>query len=267
MTTEYERIKTNNVTVEEWIRSNCADQLALVDQMMDLYLYPLNLMTPKWHYNEPKTLTMALLARIFNDLEAGKHLLLKGLATQSLLNIRSALEAVLLVRYFEYEPEKSEAWAENLEHVGPGSAKTELERRGEETPEYDMYGFLSEITHANFLGVVSLGRDEELADGGLIRIIGYGGKAQPEEVDRTFSFLLAAGTLIIRYSLAPIYFSYSSELGPWLKALNELISQVNMMVGNIDTAETPKDIPGGEAVKSRLQNYLDKIESRITDTR
>ena len=202
METYYTKIKRFEDNLYIHSSSYFDKQLAVFDEMMELYLEPLDDLADaqptKKGIGDP---LIILLARIFNDFESSKLLVLRGFTEPAQMPVRDVIECMMLFRLFNSDSKLALRWMNNLKEYHPSSVKKRLDELEVDCPEYIYYGLLSELTHPNLLSAMSIVTEKRLTDGLISRAFNFGGMNNPTWIGLIFTNILGNYPLTTRIFL------------------------------------------------------------------
>ena len=193
------------------------DQLSVFDEMMELYLEPLEEISKNWYFKDEKSPEIMLISRIFNDFESSRILILHGLTEQAHMPMRDIVECMMLFRLFEYKPELALRWMKNLKEYSPSNVKAELSKSKVNCPEYDvLYGMLSELTHPNLLSVVhNVIERKKTQSEWVIQTYTLGGVNNPTWTQMVFTNFLILLLMVMTEILLPAYYPVMNNPEEW----------------------------------------------------
>ncbi len=180
-------------------------QVALFEEMMELFLEPLHEVTSSWHYKEEKSPLMLVLARMFNDYESSRLLLLNGFPEQAVMPMRDSIECMMLFRLFSKDSKYALRWPEFIKEYKASIIKASLDDLKIDCPEYAFYGMLSEMVHPNLLSVASRVTEHKLDNENTIRSFHFGGMNRPTWTQTVFNNLLVLMLMTLLSVLPPTY--------------------------------------------------------------
>lgn len=213
-------------------------QLALFDEMMELYLEPLDDLAGALPANkEEKSPLIILLARIFNDFESSKLLILRGFTEPAQMPMRDVIECMMLFRLFIYDSKLALRWMYNLKEYRPSSVKKRLDELEVDCPEYIYYGLLSELTHANLLSAMSIVTEKRLTDGLISRAYNFGGMNNPTWIGQVFINILILLFLTLQSILPLVYFDVMNRPDEWWDKVEGLKDRLVELGANIQVEE------------------------------
>jgi len=215
MGTNYDEVKHFQFSLQIHSYKHFDKQVALYEEMMELFMEPLNEVTSQWHYKEEKSPLMFVLARMFNDYESSRLMLLNGLPEQAIMSMRDAIECMMLFRLFSEDSKFALRWTEFFKEYHASTVKTFLDELGIDCPEYAFYGTFSEMVHPNLLSVASKVTEHALKDSMLIRRYHFGGMNRPTWTGPVFGNLLVIQLMTIMSVLPPTYFRFMKNPEEW----------------------------------------------------
>jgi hypothetical protein len=213
--TKYYKVRHFEDNLHIYSRRYFSEQLTLFDEMMELYMEPLDDIAGGWQSREEKSPEIILLARMFNDFESTKLLLLYGLPEQAMMTMRDIIECMMLFRLFGKDAKLALRWMRNLKEYHPSNVKKRLDELRVDCPEYVYYGMLSELAHANLLSVVSRVTETKLTDHLIIQTYHFGGMNNPTWIGLVFKNLLILSFMTLVSVLPPAYFPVMSNREEW----------------------------------------------------
>lgn len=211
----YDEIKNYELKLQIHSYKYFDKQVTLFEEMMELFLEPLNEVTSNWHHREEKTALMFILTRIFNDYESSRLMLLNGLPEQAVMPMRDAIECMMLFRLFSEDSKFALRWTDYFKEYKASTVKTFLDELKVECPEYAFYGMYSEMVHPNLLSVASKVTEHELANKGIMREYHFGGMNRPTWTEQVFNHLLVMILMTIFSVLPPTYARFMTNPYEW----------------------------------------------------
>ncbi len=190
-------------------------EITLFEEMMELFLEPLDEVTSKWHRKEEKSALIFILTRMFNDFESSRLLLLNGLPEQAVMPMRDIIECMMLFRLFGADSKFAVRWAEYFKEYHVSHSKAFLDELQIDCPEYGFYGMYSEMVHPSLLSVVAKVTEHELSDGQLVRTYHFGGMNRPTWTTNVFSHLLVMQLMTLLSVLPPVFFNFMEHPDKW----------------------------------------------------
>lgn len=270
MGTNYDEIKQYELSLQIHSYKHFEKQVILFEEMMELFLEPLNEVTSNWHNKEEKSALMFILTRMFNDYESSRLLLLNGLPEQAVMPMRDAIECMMLFRLFGKDSKFALRWTEYFKEYKASTVKIFLDKLGVDCPEYAFYGMFSQMVHPNLLSVASKVTEHEQTDSTIIRRYHFGGMNRPTWTGPVFGNLLTILLMTIMSVLPPTYFLFMKDSEEWwnkvLAAKDELLKfGANLHFEEVE--KTGKDKVEQELVfkKSklwRIQAELEKLDEK-----
>lgn len=211
--------------------------LNLFDELMELYLEPLDGLTGALPTKEEGDPLLILLARIFNDFESSKLLLLRGYTEPAQMPMRDIIECMMLFRLFINDSKLALRWMNNLKEYRPASVKKRLDELEVDCPEYIYYGLLSELTHANLLSAMSVVTEKRLTHGLISRAYNFGGMNNPTWIGLIFIDILILLFLTLQTILPQVYFDAVNRPGDWWDKVGGLTDRLVELGANIQVEE------------------------------
>lgn len=270
----YNEIKNFELKLQIQSYSYFNKQIALFEEMMELFLEPLNEVTNNWHNKEEKSALLFLLTRIFNDYESSRLLLLNGLPEQAVMPMRDTIECMMLFRLFNKDSKFALRWTEYFKEYKASTVKTFLDELKCDCPEYGFYGMFSEMVHPNLLSVASKVTEHEVAKNKLIRSYHFGGMNRPTWTMQVFNNLLIILLMTLSSILPLNYFRFMENPEKWrdkVKAVTDKLGELGADL-KLEQKETTIKNKNEQAIISkklkvwRLKAELEKInEKRIID--
>lgn len=247
METNYDKVKHFEDNLHIHSCKYFSKQLALFDEMMEVYIEPLDEITSGWHFKEEKSAAMILLARLFNDFESSKLLLLYGLPEQAMMAMRDIIECMMLFRLFGSDPKLALRWMKNLKEYHPSTVKARLDELKVDCPEYSFYGMLSELAHPNLLSVASRVTEQKLTDDLIIESYHFGGMNNPTWIGNVFRNLFIFLFLTLASVLAPAHFPFLKNPEEWGNKVMALKDRLVELGADIQVEEV--ELTGKEKVE------------------
>jgi len=266
MGTNYDGVKEFQLNLYIHSYKHFSKQVALFEEMMELYMEPISEVGKDWHFKEEKSAPMLLLSRMLNDFESSRLLLLNGLPEQAIMPIRDVIECMMLLRLFDSDPKLALRWMKNLKEYQPSNAKKRLDELEIDCPEYAFYGMLSELTHANLLSVVSSATEKMLAKNLLVTTYHFGGMDNPTWIGLAFNNLFIFLYLTLASVLPPVYFPYMKNPQEWWNKVVGLQDKLSELVEGLEfekEEKSGKDKGEEELVFKKLK--LTKIHAALFD--
>lgn len=205
MGTDYDDVKQFELWLQIRSHTHFKGQVDWFEEMMELFLEPLDEVIGHWHNQEEKGALMFVLTRLFNDFESSRLLLLSGLPEQAVMPMRDAIECMMLFRLFSKDTKYALRWIEYIKEYKASVVKTLLNELKVECPEYAFYGMFSEMVHPNLLSVASKVTEHEQANNGLVRRYHFGGMNRPTWISVIFNNLLVLLLMTLLSVLQPTY--------------------------------------------------------------
>lgn len=243
-----------------------SEEVSIFDEMMELYLEPLDEITKCWHFDESRSPTMLLLARIFNDCESTRLLLLNGLSEQAVMPMRDIIESMMLFRLFGCDSKLALRWMNNLKEYQHSMVKKRLDELEIDCPESAFYGMLSEMVHPNLLPAAMKVTEQLQTNDLLVQTYYFGGMNKPSWIGIVFNDLLILMLMTLMSVVPPTYFpSMNNPDGWWSKVLTMKDRLVNLGADiQIQAIEkTGKDKIEQEQVFRKLK--IDHIKLKLLD--
>jgi hypothetical protein len=266
MGTNYDEVKEFEYALHIHSYKYFNKQVALFEEMMELYMEPLTEVSSRWHFKEGKGASELLLSRLFNNFESSRLLLLNGLPEQAIMPMRDVVECAMLLRLFGSDSKRALRWMKNLKEYHPTDVKNRLDELEVDCPEYAFYGMLSELSHANLLSVVSSVTEKRLTNNVLIETYHFGGMNNPTWIGLGFNNIFILLYLILASLLPPIYAPYMKNPQEWWNKVVELKDKLRELVEDLEfeeVEETGKDKVAKEMVFKKLK--IVKIHAALFD--
>lgn len=262
----YDKVKHFEYALNILAYKHFSKQVAIFEEMMELYLEPIPELNEKWHFDDGKNPTIILLSRMFNDFESAKLMLLNGLPEQANIPLRDALECMMLFRLFGVDSKLALRWMKNLKEYHPSNVKKRLDELKIDCPEYSFYGMLSHLTHANLLSVVSTVAETKLGDNLLLQTYNFGGMNNPTWIGLVFNTLFIFLYIALRSVLPPVYLPDIKQPEKWWDKVVGLVEKLEGIVEGIEFEElerSEKDKRAEEEVFRKLG--FAKIKAALFD--
>jgi len=263
METKYDKVKNFEGSLHLRSCKHFSKQLALFDEWMELYLEPLDKISSGIHLKE-KSPIIVLLARMFNDFESSKLLLLYGLPEQANMTMRDIIECMMLIRLFGNDSKLALRWMENLKEYHPSYVKKRLDELEIDCPEYAFYGTLSTLTHANLLSVVSTVTEKMLTNNLLLQTYHFGGINNPSWIELVFNILFIFLSVTLASVLPPVYSPYMSNPEEWWNKQVELSGKLKELLGDSIQFEEVEKTGKGKAERDMVFKKLGLIKIKAT---
>lgn len=268
MGTNYDEVKHFQLSLQIHSYKHFDKQVALYEEMMELFMEPLNEVTSQWHYKEEKSSLMFVLTRMFNDYESSRLMLLNGLPEQAIMPMRDAIECMMLFRLFSEDSKFALRWTEFFKEYHASTVKTFLDELEIDCPEYAFYGMFSEMVHPNLLSVASKVTEHELKDSMLIRRYHFGGMNRPTWTGPVFGNLLVIQLMTIMSVLPPTYFRFMKNPEEWrnkVLAAKDKLAELGADLHFEEVEKTGKDKVEQERVFKKLKLWRIKAELEKLD--
>ncbi len=267
MGTNYDEVKHFELFLQIHSYKYFSKQLALFEEMMELFLEPLNEVTSNWDVElkeEERHSLMFVLVRMFNDYESSRLMLLNGLPEQAVMPIRDAIECMMLFRLFSRDSKYALRWIEYFKEYKASIVKGFLDELQIDCPEYSFYGMLSEMVHPNLLSVAAKVTEKEIPDKGVLRTFHFGGMNRPTWTEKVFLFCLVLQLMTLVSVLPPTYFRFMENPDVWWKKVLEAKEKVGEFGANVRLKEVEKT-EYDEAQKQLIYKKLKlwKIEAEL----
>jgi len=175
----YADIKSYESSLHTHISEHFSERLSLFDEIMEVYLEPLDEVCGYWHYKEEKSPTILLLARMFNDFESAKLLLLHGQPEQAMMPTRDIIESMMLLRLFGSDSKLALRWMKDLKEYHPAKVKERLGELKILCPEHAFYQSLSQLAHVNLLSVAHRATEKKQSSNLIVQSYHFGGINNP----------------------------------------------------------------------------------------
>lgn len=247
MSTNYDKVKQFEYALHIHSYKYFGKQLALFDEMMETYLEPLDEINRDWQNKEEKSAEIILLARMFNDFESSRFLLLNGLPEQANMTTRDIIECAILFRLFGSDSKLASRWMKNLKEYNISNAKKRLDELKVECPEYQLYGFLSQLAHVNMLSVVSRVTETKLTDDLFIQTYHFGGMNNPTWIELVFNNLLLVIFMVLWSVLPPAYSSYVKNPQEWYDKVIVIGEKIEKLIPGLQIEDI--EVTGREKVE------------------
>ena len=261
----------------EWYKGMFLKERILHGEIMELLLEsitPLQKSSKTTDYRALALLTLA--TRLFNDAEAVKDVLLRGLPSQAQMITRDTIECIMLFRLFLNNAELAKRWMMRSIEYQAGTVNTELLRMGVKAKEYAFYGILSHEGHANFLASIS-NVQEESSEEGTRRTFHFGSSKIQSViyfVHHGFLDLFFLLHILLTEPLAE-YYSQQSEVvvyTEWSKRVDNLIPKMESLVteatwkSNEGISEPDDYIKELVAQKLRVKEFKKTLSGGMDET-
>jgi len=211
----YNEVKNFELSLQIQSYKYFSKQVALFEEMMELFLEPLHEVTSNWHYKEEKSPLMLVLVRMFNDYESSRLLLMNGFPEQAVMPMRDSIECMMLFRLFSNDSKYALRWAEHIKEYKASLIKTFLNDLQIDCPEYAFYGMLSEMVHPNLLSAATKVTENKLDNENSIRSFHFGGMNRPTWTQTVFNNLLVLMLMSLLSVLPPTYSIYMQNSEDW----------------------------------------------------
>ena len=268
METYYAKIKRFENNLQIHSSSYFDKQLALFDEMMELYLEPLDdlvdALPTKKGIGDP---LIILLARIFNDFESSKLLVLRGYTEPAQMPLRDVIECMMLFRLFIYDSKLASRWMNDLKEYHPSNVKKRLDELEVDCPEYIYYGLLSQLTHPNLLSAMSIVTEKRLTNGLISRAFNFGGMNNPTWIGQIFLDIVILLFLNLQSILPLVYFNVLKRPNEWwgkVEGLKDKLVELgaNIQVEEVEFTDEEKKLQGQTLKKL---GKLVRVETTLFD--
>lgn len=236
MSDEYAEIEKRGNEIFERHKGVLLKERLLYSEVVELLLEsirPLGRYSKETMHDELSLLT--LFSRLFNNSEAAKDLLLRGLPDQANIVIRDIIECIMLFRLFLKSPEMAKRWLMQLKEYQLKDVNAKLTKMGIGAREYAFYGGLSHEGHANCLASISNVQEEEVEEG-MLRTFHCGGSSNPQTlffIHHGFLMLFFLLNISLVEPLAECYYerSEASVFTIWSEKVNSLSTRFIELYG------------------------------------
>lgn len=267
METKYQKVKDFELNLNIRSYKYFSKQFALLDEMMELYLEPLDKIISGCHNEEAKSPAIVLISRIFNDFECSRLLLQNGQPEQAAMPMRDALEGMMLIKLFCNDYKLALRWMKDLKEYRISHVKKRLDELKVDCPEYALYGTLSTLTHANLLSVASRVTETTLTNNSVLRTYHFGGINNPSWIGLVLNNLLIY-LLLILLSVHPLlYLPNMSDFNEWWNRVNGLLPKLQEFLGDALQFEEFDKTGGGDTERARVFKRLKlaKVQAILYD--
>lgn len=256
---EYEKIENFSSEIYEWYKGMLLKERLLCSEMVELLIEsvkPLGGYSKDTSYKDMALLILA--TRLFNDAEGAKHLLLRGLPSQTQMIIRDIIECTMLFRMFLKKPEVAKRWLMELKEYQPGDVNAKLLEMSVDAKEYAFYGLLSHEGHSNLLASLSNVQEGEVEEG-MLRVYHFGSSRTPETiyfVQQGFLTLLFLLHISLIEPLAEYYSQHSDTdtFTSWAEKINNLFPKLEALVAE----KTTQSSKGKSQVDQHILELVEK---------
>ncbi len=237
MGTNYDKVKEFELVLQIKSYKHFGKQIALFEEAMELFMEPTEELSNKWHFKQGKSPRMILLARMFNDFESSRFLLLNGLPEQAITHMRDVIECMMLFRLFDKDSKRAKRWMTNLKEYHPSDVKKRLDELEIECPEYAFYGMLSQLTHVNLLSVVTHITDKRLSNNLILETYHFGGINNPTWIGLVFNNLFIFIFISLISVLPPVYLPSMKNPQEWWDKVVGLKAKLGGFVEGLEFEE------------------------------
>ncbi len=269
----YDEVKHYELSLQIHSYKYFDKQVALFEEMMELFLEPLDEVTSKWQSNykdDERSSLMFVLVRMFNDYESSRLMLLNGLPEQAIMPMRDAIECMMLFRLFSKDSKYAFRWVEYFKEYKASIVKTFLDELEIDCPEYAFYGMLSEMVHPNLLSVASKVTEKEQTGNTLIRTFHFGGMNRPTWTGPVFNNLLVILLMTLLSVFPPTYFRFMKNPEDWwskVLAAKDRLEKFGAHLHIQKVEKTGKDKIEQELISKklkvwRIQAELEKLDEK-----
>jgi len=276
MKADYAQIQHRSAKVHERNRAFFLKELVLYGRMTELILGPTAEVPPKWRYavkwaGDAQAAMELVIARMFNDFEATKHLILHGLCEQIHMPLRDSNECMMLIRLFNRDPKRAQDWILELKHYPSDQVRDWLSELGEKVPEYELYRRFSQRSHPNFIGSSYRIEESTQQDGPIeSRTIHYSAYPNDEWTAVSFKWLLVTMYWSLAIVLPPIYVPFMADAGAWTSAVQSLWSELHALDSNIWRKPSPRegdlsDLNKWRISQARRRLGLERLQSMLSN--
>jgi hypothetical protein len=268
---EYDEIKNFDLSLQIKFYKQFNDQIKLFEEMMELFLEPLNEVISNWQYKEENEPLVPVIVRMFNDFESSRLLLLNGFPEQAIMSMRDSIECMMLFRLFRGDSKYALRWIDYIKEYKASSIKTLLDSLKLDCPEYAFYGMFSEMAHPNILSVASKVTEYKQDDETTIRRFHLGGMNRASWTEIVFNHLLASMLMTLVSVLPPTYLTLMKKPDEWLsKVLSVRVKckELRVKIESKGNEETTKEKIISERLYkkfklSRIEAELERLDSHI----
>jgi len=276
MKADYAEIQEKSTKVHERNRAFFLKELGLYGRMTELILEPTAEVPPKWSYDvkwaaDARTAMELVIARMFNDFEATKHLILHGLCEQIHMPLRDSNECMMLIRLFSREPKRAQDWILELKQYPADQVRDWLSKLGEKVPEYELYRRFSQRSHPNIIGSSYRIEESTRHDGSIeSRTIHYGAYPNDEWTALSFKWLLATMYWSLAVVLPRIYVPFMDDAVAWTSSVHALWPELHGLDSNIWQKPSPRERDVSDWNKWRISQArrrlgLERLQSMLSD--
>lgn len=255
MGSRYDRVKHFEDSLHIHAYGYFNEQIRVFDEMMEFYLEPLDEIGGRGS-RVAKSAVVVLLARMFNDFECSKRLLLCGQPEQACMPVRDVVECMMLVRLFGCDPERALRWMKNLKEYQPADVKKRLDELGVDCPEHSLYAMLSQLCHPNLLSVASRVTEKKVGKDLFLVTHHFGGIDRPSWIRLVFNSMLLVQWMALVSVAAPVYFPYMSSPEEWWNRLAGVRDRLKGIVGDAmefeEVEESAEDRVGRQKVYKKI---------------
>jgi hypothetical protein len=234
---KYDQIKDFEYSLHIHAYKHFNKQITLFEEVMELLIEPTEELSNKWQFKHGKSPRMMLIARMFNDFESSRLLLLNGLPEQAITHMRDAIECMMLFRLFGKDSKRAKRWMKNLKEYRPSDVKKRLDELKIDCPEYAFYGMLSQLTHVNLLSVVSHVTDKRLSENLILETYHFGGINNPTWIGLVFNNLFIFIFMALMTVLPPVYLPSMKNPQEWWDKVVGLKAKLGGFVEGIEFEE------------------------------
>lgn len=267
----YDEVKHYELSLQIHSYKHFDKKVALFEEMMELFLEPLDEVTSKWQSNykdDERSSLMFVLVRMFNDYESSRLMLLNGLPEQAIMPMRDAIECMMLFRLFSKDSKYAFRWVEYFKEYKASIVKTFLDELEIDCPEYAFYGMLSEMVHPNLLSVASKVTEKEQTNNTLVRTFHFGGMNRPTWTEQVFNYLLVILMMTLLSAFPPTYFRFMKNPEEWgnkVLAAKDRLAEFGAHLQLEEVEKTGKDKVEQERVFKKLKLWRIKAELEKLD--
>ena len=264
----YDNIEKVGSEFYEWYKGMLLKERLLHGEMIELLLDsvgPLGGYRKDTAYNELALLTLS--TRLFNDVEAAKHLLLRGLPSQAQIVIRDIIECTMLFRLFLKNPEFAKRWLMEAREYHLRDVNAMLLEMSVDAREYAFYGLLSHGGHSNLLASLSSVQEEEVTEG-MLRTYHFGSSRTPETlffVQQGFIMMFFLLHISLIEPLAEYYSQYvdTDSFTTWAKKVNNLFPKLEALVAEIHTKNSKEEVQVDQHIYKLVEKKMRVKEFKL----
>ena len=262
--TSYRQIADFEDRQNEWTKSQFLTERALFEEMMNDILVPISrgvgeVLVPQDDSKDP---VLLLMARLVNDFEAPKRLILMGLGEQAYQSMRDSVETSLLLLLFQLDEKLAMRWMLDLKQYTAGNTIAQLRKYKVDYPLGEMYSMLSVLSHPNFLASMHVVEEVKVGEDHFLRTYHFGGYRNAGFIKLQFGTLLVLMMVAVLTALPSPFAANDPEYQNWLEKVQYWPQRLKDALGlDVELSINPVDDDATRQVALRLKLDLFTAEA------